>query len=66
MSDGASEPIGTRLRLAGDEMLEAISAKMLALYGDQYHPAPRRARTYLNDERPHLRARGGPAQPGGD
>lgn len=44
-----SRPTAAVARLDGEELLEAISAEVLLLYGDQYHRAPRRARTYLND-----------------
>lgn len=33
----------------GDELLEAISAAMIVLYGEHYGGAPTRVRTYLNE-----------------
>lgn len=46
MSDGVL-PAGETL--TGESLLEAVSSGLLLLYGEHYGGAPKRVRTYLND-----------------
>lgn len=49
MPDRAPQLAGAEFQLTGEHLLEAISSGLLLLYGDHYGQAPKRAKTYLND-----------------